>query len=180
MEELIPHLVNHFDGLQDRLACFCEQGVQVEGWFKGELLALLSELRRNASVERFDREVKIEAGRVDITAHLGGKCHWVELKHWHIGKQGGTSYGPAFYFCDRELGILRDVDKLRNIDSHGHGWLLLLLTANPGEDAWLRGLARFHEKFAPRVLTSRTSPSQFPSTYFLGLLEVASETSGKS
>lgn len=173
MTELLPVFQRHFDKLQDRLVCFCEMGVQVESWFKGELLTLLTSLRGQGVIKDFDREVKAPGGRIDLTVTTQNGLHWIELKHWLIGEQKGFSYAPNFYFGDgTSIGIIPDVDKLMSVTSPAHLWLLILLTANPGKELWLAGVDKFNSKFAPRRVTPHSKPEYFPSTYFTGLLEV--------
>jgi len=173
MTELLPFLQRHFDKLQDRLVCFCEMGVQVESWFKGELLTLLSSLQEQNLVEHLDREVKTPGGKVDLTINTKSKQHWVELKHWLIGEQKGSTYDCGFYFGDcSPIGLVPDVDKLMSVTSPACLWLLILFTANPGKEGWLAGVDKFNRKFAPRRLISQSKPEFFPSSYFVGLLEV--------
>jgi hypothetical protein len=173
MIELLPRLRAHFDTLEDRLICFTNMGVQVESWFKGELLTLLSSLRAQGRVTDFDREVRTQGGRIDLTIGTRTGLHWVEVKHWLIGKQKGSTYDPAFYFGDlTSVGIAKDVDKLLKVTSPGRLWLLILLTANPGKEPWSAGVAKFNSKFSPRRVDSLTEPGDFPGSYFIGLLEV--------
>ena len=54
----------------------------------------------------------------------------------------------------------------------GSKYMLILATANPGEQDWQAGITRFNTKFSPYYLTSLTKPSDFPQAYFLGLLRV--------
>jgi hypothetical protein len=170
MIDLLPRVKAHFNTTQSRLACFCELGFQTEGWFKGELLYLFSQLHRQGVIQELDREVNVEGKKVDIRLRVNNEDHWIELKHWLIGKQKGTTYNPSFYFGDRtSVGITGDVNKLASLT--GHRWLLLLLTANPGMNAWEAGVEKFNIRFAPIRLESRTQPQMFPSTYFLGLLD---------
>ena len=173
MDHLIPYLKAHFDKLEDRMCSFAAHGVIVEGWFKGELLATLDLLVHRRVIERIDREVPYHGRRrIDLFVQSGGP-HWIELKHWLVGEQRGTSYGPHFYFSDtRRSGILGDVDKLAELDRSKGRWLLVLLTANPGRSDWQAGLDHFNHKFAPRQLRSLTDPTDFPDSYFLGLLAV--------
>jgi hypothetical protein len=174
MLELVPRMKQYFDTMQDRLYCFCELGFQSEGWFKGELLTLFSQLRREGKIQELDREVKVGANKVDVKIRPNDTNHWIELKHWLIGAQKGVNYGPNFYFGDpTSVGIIRDVDKLNALS--GHRWMLLLLTANPGLNAWESGVERFNRKFAPRQLESRTQPDMFPPSYFLGLLDLGAK-----
>jgi hypothetical protein len=173
MIELLPRLQAHFDTLEDRLICFTKMGVQVEGWFKGELLTLLSSLREQGRIMDFDREAKTPGGKIDLTIKTQSDQHWIELKHWLIGKQKGFLYGPNFYFGDRtSIGIVKDFDKLTGITLPGRLWLLILLTANPGKAPWLMGVDKFNSKFSPRRVISHSKPEHFPGTYFIGLLEV--------
>jgi len=174
MERLVPHLRDHFDPLQDRLLCFAKYGVQTEGWFKGEMLFFLDKLVERGIVTTFDREVRRETVLVDLQVRLN-QLHWLELKHWLIGKQKGTTYGASFYFRDRSsVGIIRDVSKLLACPAGDPRWLLILASANPGVEAWRRGVEGFNDKFKPIRVTSHTDPGEFPTSYFLGLLSVDS------
>jgi len=175
MIDIIARLKEHFDGLNDRYACFADLGFQSEGWFKGELLTALSRLKAGGVVHDIDREIPIDGKRIDVMIVVDGVRHWIELKHWLIGTQKGFTYNPSFYFADRSsVGIIPDVDKLRrpSLNDADRRWLLLLLTANPGTVPWEVGIDRFNDKFAPRQLAPRTQPDDFPGTYFLGLLEL--------
>jgi hypothetical protein len=173
MITLLPHLKQHFDHLQDRLLCFCRAGVQVEGWFKGEMLFLLEEMAARSEIDAFDREVKRPGRTMDLYLTIARQPHWVELKHWLIGYQRRDYWSPNDYFGDRSsVGINPDVEKLKALDASGERWLLILMTANPGPQAWQSGLDKFHAKFAPRELRSHSDPADFPDSYFLGLLEV--------
>lgn len=96
---------------------------------------------------------------------------WIELKHQLIGYQKETKYDAKFYFGDKSsVGIKPDVEKLAGI-SNG-GFLLILTTENPGINDWTTGVSKFNEKFYPLRIKSLTNPEDFPSFYYLGLLEV--------
>jgi hypothetical protein len=171
MIELLPRMQQHLDTAQDRFTCFHDLGFQSEGWFKGETVTLFSQLQREGVIQELDREVLVGTKRIDVMIRLNDTQHWIELKHWLIGKQKGVRYHPGFYFGDpTSVGITGDVDKLTPLP--GHRWLLLLLTANPGVNEWEDGVELFNSKFAPRRVESRTEPDKFPSTYFLGLLDL--------
>lgn len=173
MDHLVEPLRAHFDPLQSRMRSFASHGVQLEGWFKGELLFALDAMKEAGSIVKFDREVKRPEGRIDLMVESSG-LHWVELKHWLIGSPRGTRYGPSFYFGDAtSVGVVKDVDKLLRVPTDAGRWLLLLLTANPGRAAWSAGIAAFNSKFTPRRLDSSTDPSAYPDAYFLGLLRVS-------
>jgi len=110
---------------------------------------------------------------MDLYLTIAGQPHWVELKHWLIGHQRGVRWSPSSYFGDpTSVGISPDVEKLKALDASGERGLLILMTANPDPQAWRDGLDKFHAKFAPRMLRSHSDPTDFPTSYFLGLLEV--------
>ncbi|MFN8448101.1 MAG: hypothetical protein U0521_05810 [Anaerolineae bacterium] len=176
MIELLPRMKQHFDTTQDRFITFCNLGFQSEGWFKGELVNLFSQLQREGVIQELDREVKVGTKRIDVMIRLNDMYHWIELKHWMIGIQKGSYYSPSFSFGDpTSVGIISDVDKLNTLIHPGHRWILVLLTANPGAKEWEAGIEKFNRKFAPRRVESRTQPDAFPSTYFLGLLDLGSK-----
>lgn len=172
MVELIPLLRKHFDPLEVRFGSFLRHAVNLEGWFKGELLVALDTLSATGAVAAFDREVRMLNSRVDLCVEANGRKHWVELKYWPNGNQRGLNYTPAFYFGDpTEVGITKDVAKLRALDAGDQRWLLILVVSNPGTGAWTAGLAKHNSKFKSN-LAMHSNPADFPPSYFLGLLEV--------
>ena len=77
----------------------------------------------------------------------------------------------------QKFGIVGDVDKLIRITSV-EKYVLALATKNPECDAegdWIQGVNKFNQKFTPLRIKSLTSPTDFPQSYFLGLLEVVSQ-----
>ncbi len=68
MINLIERFKAHLQAREDALRCFCDRGVQVEGWFKGEMLVFLEKEIANDRVQDFDREVRInpDGERVDF------------------------------------------------------------------------------------------------------------------
>ena len=133
-----------------------------------DMITLLPHLKQH-----FDREVRKQGKNMDLYQTISGQPHWVELKRWLIGDQRGDRWWPSSYFGDRtSVGISPEVEKLKALGVSGGRWLLILMTANPGPQAWREGLDKFHARFAPRVLRSCSEPADFPTSYFLGLLEV--------
>lgn len=98
---------------------------------------------------------------------------YIELKHWLIGNQKGTYYGPEWYAKDRENGIIGDVTKLAVLNQPENSWLLLLLTGNPKQEQWMKAIDAFNSKYAPKKLLPLSDPTAFPDSYFIGLLGVA-------
>jgi hypothetical protein len=177
MENLLgKYIIPHFNQLTDRLDCFYKQGVQVEGWFKGELLFLLTKLKEERIILDFDREtVIINRKKIDIAININNLPHYIELKHWLCGCQRSNFlFGPSFYFPDHtSVGIIKDVNKLINIPISGQKWLLILMTKNPGDESWQNGLRAFHSKYPSYNLSSCSVPNSFCDSYFLGLLNVS-------
>ncbi|MDO9098258.1 MAG: hypothetical protein Q7U60_09065, partial [Candidatus Methanoperedens sp.] len=157
------------------LNCFCKYGVQLEGWLKGELLTFLDNEKNAGKIAHFDREVIVGLGRkkTDLKVRTNSNEEaWIELKHWLIGSQRGTQYNAQFYFGDpSSVGIKPDVEKLSQL-SNGTKYLLILTTANPSLNNWSTGVDKFNSKFSPLRLKSLTTPTDFPSFYYLGLLEI--------
>jgi hypothetical protein len=120
---------------QDALQCFCDQGVQVEGWLKGEVLLWLTREKASGIIQEFDREVVPGVGRkkVDIRLTLasqGGMADvWLELKHYLIGFQRGVPYEARTYFSDSKYGIITDITKLATINTTYRYILVLATTA---------------------------------------------------
>ncbi len=181
-ENYVKKMVSCFKEILDahdkHLECFCQYGVQLEGWLKGELLCFLDNEKTAKKIVNFDREVQLGTRRQKVDFHLEIPTDattlnaWIELKHWLIGYQKGTKYNALFYFGDASsVGIKPDVEKLIKI-TQGGKYLLILATANPGVDDWSNGVAKFNDKFSPLRLKSLTNPAEFPQSYFLSLLEV--------
>jgi hypothetical protein len=176
---LVRKFAQVLDYKEGHLHCFCNQGVQVEGWLKGELLYFLNCEKENGRLAGFDREVPIAIGgrrkvdlKVQILAGPRSLEAWIELKHWLIGYQGGCKYNAQFYFGDgSSVGIKPDTERLGEL-REVHKFILILATENPGEKDWETGLNKFNSKFYPLHLVSLTNPADFPDFYYLGLLEV--------
>jgi hypothetical protein len=165
------------DAHDRHLECFCHYGVQVEGWLKGELLRFFDNEITDSRLVDFDREVLCGAGRkkVDYLLVLPSGIIalkvWVELKHWQIGYQKNQLWQAHNYFGDKDIGIYSDVEKLSSIIDDDK-YILILATKNPGYEDWSRGVDKFNEKFKPLRVRSCTETSDFPQSYYIGVLEV--------
>ena len=172
MIDLVRRFQETLDARRDILECFCNYGVQVEGWLKGEFLYFLDAEKARGRLYYVDREVSFGQGgrRIDIKiTGESGVATWVELKHWLIGKQKGERYSAGFYLRDSSsAGIKPDVEKLKL--TSGTKFMLILATANPGAKDWFRGVEAFNRKFSPLRISPKTDPADFHRQYFLGLL----------
>lgn len=169
---LLPFIRSHFDGLADRLGSFHRHEFQAESWFKGELIYALERGAPQLGIQRLDREVKIELGRIDVAVHLAsGPTVWIELKHWHMGRQRGQLWTFTNTVRTPEsFGLEKDLAKLTSNHCAGSGFALLLLTANPGTEDWKRGLDLLRSRIAPAHLEPLTNPADFPPSHFLSVL----------
>lgn len=176
--DLVSSFRDVMEAHEEHLKCFCAQGVQLEGWLKGELLCFLGQQKSRGNIVGFDREEPAGRGRrkvdfrLEFLGETGSQYVWLEIKHWLIGYQKGCKYDALFYFSDpSSVGIAPDIKKLGNTQD-GDKYLLVLATANPGENEWLKGVESFNQKFAPLSLKPVTKAKDFPTYYFLGLLEI--------
>ena len=178
--KIILLLKEYLDTKKEIFMCFCDYGVQLEGWFKGELLFFFNNLKNSRELNDFDREVKspVLNNKIDFKLEFQienrNEIVWLELKHWLIGYQKGTKYIAQTYFVDpTSVGIKPDIEKLRIISSDNK-YMLVTMTANPGRNDWYNGVQKFNDKFANLKIESLTNPEDFNKSYFLGLLKVLS------
>jgi hypothetical protein len=178
MLNLMFRFQNVLNDCKDKLLCFCDQGVQVEGWLKGELLYFLAQEKAAGRISNFDKEARFDGNRrkvdirIDFETNEVATQAWVELKHWLIGYQKGTRWGARDYFGDASsVGIKPDVQKLSAISS-GKRYILVMTTANPGTVHWPVGVELFNQKFHPLRVEAMTNPDDFPPYFFLGLLKL--------
>lgn len=183
--DYLQSIVTRFRLIMDEhdkhMKCFDEHAVQVEGWLKGELLPFFDSEMTDSRLVNFNTEVTCGHGRVDyqliVPDGLIAVEVWIELKHFQIGWQGEDRWIASNYFIDKSIGIYRDVDKLTKIAS-GDKYVLILATKNPEYEKngdWSQGVDKFNQKFTPLQIKSLTDPSDFPQSYFVGLLEVTSK-----
>jgi hypothetical protein len=161
---------------------FDQYAVQMEKWLQGELLSFFDADKTNGKLNDYWPEsspqlrTRPSTRRVDYELELLDAMNvtkiWVELKHFQIGYQKEQCWNAYDYFAGKSSwGVYGDVVKLQEIVS-GDKYMLILATRNPGYDDWAGGVDKFHEKFSHLHILSHTDPSSFPTTYFLGLLEV--------
>lgn len=182
MRQLADAFCTTLEGRADQLASFHRHGVQVEGWLKGEMLLFLDQQKDSGAIEGFDREVLAplhdRRKRVDLKVSFGppssSETALIELKHW-VSEQKGTAYKPGFYFGAKDdVGLYPDASALSSL-APDRAYLIVLVTANPGRQAWDAGVQKFNTKFGQPTLISLSDPNSFPDTFFLGLLKVTSK-----
>ncbi|MBI2587111.1 MAG: hypothetical protein HYW28_14760 [Rhodospirillales bacterium] len=180
VNDLITNLSAYLKRREVQLKAFYKFESQLEGWLKGELITFLDHERLDHRIYDFEREARIPESRkrvdfrIDFAEGNGIKnTAWIELKHWHIGKQKGIPYTCKFYFGDSNKGIVVDVRKLDILESECQ-YLLILMTKNPEKKDWDAGIEIFNRKFSPYLLRPLTQPTDYPDSFFLGLLRSVS------
>lgn len=159
----------HLRAHEGHLECFGRYQFQAEGWLKAELVMLLDIMKTRGEIVDFDREIKAPlGGRIDLAFDLPGERHWVELKHYLIGKQKGQTWGLQAY-----MPYLTDeLEKLNAVRAGERGWIVMLCTQNPCIESWDKNIHQFNHANAPWALVSQDVPSNYPASYFLGLLHI--------
>ncbi len=171
--DIITRFRNILDKHERHLECFDKYAIQVEGWLKGEMVQLFDSEKMAKKLGDFKPEAKCNLGRkrVDLLLKLNETPIWIELKHWQIGCQRNELWQAHNYFGDKSIGIYSDVEKLSTI-ADGDKYILVLATKNPGHEDWSKGVDKFNKKFKPLRDRSCTETTDFPQSYYVGVLEV--------
>ena len=174
MEQLIRNIQNHLQGKQEQLLTLERDEFQCEGWFKAELLTFLHCNGGENNIQSYEREVKHDSlgrKRIDLKISVGQDTHWIELKHWLLGRQRQNNWTAKGYFGDQHNGIYNDVSKLSLLPDHNR-WLLIFISRKPTIDEWNAGIKRFNEKFDPLWISSVIGPINGTERFSCGLLRV--------
>jgi hypothetical protein len=169
LDVLREHLRTHID----RLECFGRYEFQAEGWLKGEWITVLDRLRSRGQIQCLNREVEVKikgkgSGKIDLALDLEDGRHWIELKQWFIGKQKGQQWRPVDFISELE----NECKKFAAVRAGDRAWVAALCTTNPGSTAWSAAIRQFNRDYAPWRLRPIDDPKDYPSSYFLGLLQV--------
>ena len=106
------------------LQLFSRLQIQIEGWFRGELMNYIDGPDHNMTTE--NREVLLndkDKKKADLKVEFDKKPYWVELKHLLVGyqkgnkkpedKQAGNNFPLNFYFYSGTY-VTNDIEKLEN------------------------------------------------------------------
>ena len=80
MHKLLTRMRGYFDALENRYATFGSHGVQLEWWFKGELLFACDELLNQGEIQRVDRDTQFEKKskrKIDLVLETTTQRHWI-------------------------------------------------------------------------------------------------------
>ena len=118
---------------REYLMLFSDLQIQIEGWFRGELMNYLKNEKIKMTV--YNREVPINDNnrrKVDLRIEVNNEFYWIELKHILVGCQKNDIYKLEFYFSNNAY-IHNDIKKLQEIDKSNerqHGYSLAFISTN--------------------------------------------------
>lgn len=176
MECLLPEIEQWFAAKSEHLAVFAEADCRLEGWFKGELLVLLSRLQRRGVISGFERELNLPLAtpgkrfQIDFKIQIGVEEHLCELKALCISQAAGTPRNLKFYFRDDHVGLIKDMRKLATLPAPNK-WLMAFVYPTPSIEAWSAAVGSVPAALAHcRPVNSPTSgtPAMFVSLWHFG------------
>lgn len=141
MKKLLPEIERWFGARPKHFQVFAEVDSRVEGWFKAEMLVLLTQLVRKGLIVNFKREAKRispKSGKrkqVDFRININGDDHYCELKSLCISQAAGTPRNLDFYFRDDNVGLIKDFKKLDKLNLTNK-WALAFIYPSPATDSW--------------------------------------------
>ena len=94
---------------------FSDLQIQIEGWFRGELMNFLRNNNINITVK--NREIRINNSthkKADFKLEFTNEIYWIKLKHLLVGYQLDNSFPLKFYFND-DTYIHNDIKKLQDV-----------------------------------------------------------------
>ena len=86
---------------RDYLMLFSDLQIQIEGWFRGELMNFLR--NNNIDITVKNRESRINTNtrkKADFKLEFTNEIYWIKLKHLLVGYQLDSSFPLKFYFND--------------------------------------------------------------------------------
>lgn len=166
INEVFDVLREHLRSRPDQLACFAKYEFQAEAWLKAEWIRVLDALKTSHRILDLDREIKKNKKLIDLAVNLDDGRHWIELKHWYLGRQKGQVWRPRDFIFELE----KEFEKFDDVEAGNRGWIAALCTNNPGATAWESALDEFNRDNAPWRVEPVDRPTDYPPSYFLGLL----------
>ena len=118
---------------KDYLTLFSDLQIQIEGWFRGELMNYLKNEKLEMTVS--NREIRVnneKRKKVDLRVQINNEFYWIELKHILVGCQLNNTYPLGFYFYKNSY-IYNDIEKLQEVDNSDkqqHRYSLAFISTN--------------------------------------------------
>lgn len=169
MDTLIPYIVDWLAPKQNYLKLFADADSRVEGWFKGELIVLFAQLKRQGVIDAFEREAKVilpqydKPKRIDFRIRVGAVNHLCEVKAPCISQSAGTPRNLQFYFRDDKVGFYQDFKKLNTV---ANSWVLGFIYPTPHVKGWGQVSSLSGELQSWRLMTKL---EDFPEWLFIAL-----------
>ena len=119
----------------NRVVAMSQAGVQVEGWWKTELILLLSHLEKQGTVKWWNRECRTNNGQQDFQIAVAGATAAIELKTALCGRQKANTYNLIWYARDPKRYFPSDIRKLTAVEA-SHRYLLVFAYAASSSSEW--------------------------------------------
>ena len=101
---------------RDYMMLFSDLQIQIEGWFRGELMNFFR--NNNIDITVKNRESRINTNtrkKADFKLEFTDEIYWIELKHLLVGYQLDNLFPLKFYFY-KNTYIYNDIKKLHDVD----------------------------------------------------------------
>lgn len=137
-----------------------------EGWFKGEMLAVLDRAQRDSTVDgwRADVQISEEARhRCDFKISLaGGNALWLEVKALVDPARQAADLG----FLGKGAAFTDDIVKLMRVPA-GERAVLLFVLPRPSAAEWADLLATYSRRIAPLAFREESDVSAYPEPLYV-------------
>jgi hypothetical protein len=156
------------------LRIFSEHDSRVEGWFKGELLLCLDDLRQKGRITSFEREFTLGARgwgkkdqlKIDFRIEIVQQVFLCELKALCISQTYGTARNLDFYFRKNSaVGLWKDFRKLESLPVQYTPWIISFIYPSPSEEKWCQTLRKWADSINDWTCTE--SPANFPEYLYI-------------
>lgn len=141
-----------------------------EGWFKGEMIAVLDKAQRDGVIDGWRADVKISEEakhRCDFRIVVSGQPLWLEVKTLVDPARQAADMG----FLGRDASFADDIVKLMRVPDGDRGVLLFVLP-RPAPDAWAELLATYSRRIAPLAFREESDVSAYPEGLYVCKLGV--------
>jgi len=166
-----------------RAETFARHGRGVaEGWFKGEMMALLEALVKDGTVDAWRADVPIAEDnrqRCDFRITAGGSALWLEVKTLVQPAQASSEFGglgkgdapstPAV--AGLRTGFADDLVKLMRV-REGERGVLLFVVPRPEPAQWSELLAGYARRIAPLGFEELSAVGEYPEALYVCKLAV--------
>jgi hypothetical protein len=161
-----------------KVEAFTRAQRQVEGWFKGELIYLFSDLLGGARLSAWEPEALLSAAdkkKCDFVVDVLDSRVFLEVKALYHGKQRAAKFGLDIYLYKDTVGIWGDVLKLSSLSS-GFGYNLLFIYPRPEPETWSRQVESYRSRIAPIAFEEVSHIDEFPPELYVCKLRVSNRS----